>query len=116
MFLQLEIDHYGRLIASLSEGAKSATATASDPIEAAADLAGALDAVQQSGLGESYWLESQGEYRWLFRRSGDRVRIVVLWSAGVVTGWEHVFETECDLSALVRQATAELQKVQTVKA
>jgi hypothetical protein len=48
-----------------------------------------------NGQGECFWHEAAGDYRWLFRSEGDRMRVVVLWSIGTMTGWEHRFWVEC---------------------
>lgn len=112
MLLHFATDEFGRLIATVTHGDKSAVVTARDRGEAAADLLGALDSLASTGLGESFWPEAQGEYRWLFRRRGDTVHLVVLWCAGVVTGWEHVFEAVCDTGAFLDQAVASLRAAQ----
>ena len=108
MRLHLETDEFDRLIATLTDGTKTALVTGRDSASAAADLGGALDALVESGIGESFWLESHGEYRWLLRRNGERVRVVVLWSNGVVTGWQQVFDVECDFARFVDECRREL--------
>ena len=37
-----------------------------------------------------------GDYRWLFRREGKTMRVVILKSLGTLTGWENCFWVECD--------------------
>jgi hypothetical protein len=32
----------------------------------------------------------------MFRRNDDRLTVVVLWSAGTLTGWQHIFRTDTD--------------------
>ena len=89
--LQLQLDELGRVIARLSKGKSSATVTSSAAAGAIADLAAAFEDTVRDGCGECYWPEGGGDYRWLFRRTGERVAVVVLWCANPVTGWEHVF-------------------------
>jgi hypothetical protein len=57
-------------------------------------------------LGECFWKEGGGEYRWVFRRDGESVRVAVLWSAGVMTGWEHVFWAECPVGEVAKLTAA----------
>lgn len=92
--LQLRLDDPGRVIAELSCGASRATVTSSAAGEAIADLAAAWEDTVRDGCGECYWPEGGGDYRWLFRRNGERVSVVLLWCANPVTGWEHVFWAE----------------------
>lgn len=94
--LDLQLDELGRVIASLSRGPAKATVTSSTAAEAIADLAAAFDDTLRDGCGECYWPEGGGDYRWLFRRNGPIVSVVILWCANPVTGWEHVFWAETD--------------------
>lgn len=89
--LELRYDDLRRVLASLTSGKSHATVTSSAAAEAIADLAAAFEDTVRDGCGECYWPEGGGDYRWLFRRNGERVSVVVLWCANPVTGWEHVF-------------------------
>ena len=111
MDLMFETDEYHRIICTLVDAAQSATVTASNVPEAAEDLWDALQSAASSGLGECFWQEQAGVYRWLFRRDGDRVTLVVLWSTGTITGWEHVFRSECDLAWLSTRMTEDLSRL-----
>ena len=110
MDLLFETDEYHRIICTLVDEAQAATVTASNVPEAAADLRDALESASGSGLGECFWQEQAGVYRWLFRRNGARVTVVVLWSTGVITGWEQVFRSECDLAWLTGRIGEELAR------
>jgi hypothetical protein len=92
--LELRLDDLGRVIAELRCGASQATVTAAKAGEAIADLAAAWEDTVRDGCGECYWPEGGGDYRWLFRRSGDCVSVVVLWCVNPITGWEHIFWAE----------------------
>ena len=108
MDLMLETDEHGRIICTIVDGRQAATVTASNMPDAASELPKALERARASGLGECWWEEQGGAYRCLFRRDGDRVTVVVLWSTGTITGWEHVFRSECDLAWLATRITEEL--------
>lgn len=104
-------DPFGRLTCDVSNGPETAVVTASDLPRAIGDLSAALSALERNGIAECYWPEGAGEYRWVFRRDTDRVRLAILWSTGTVTGWEHVFWSECDLNLLVNLLRREMDHV-----
>lgn len=93
-------DEFGGLVCALADGKTEGTARASDPEQAVADLLGAVDTVDVGGTGECFWLRESGAYRWLIRRRDESAQLVVLWSAGTLTGWENVFWTNCEWGAL----------------
>jgi hypothetical protein len=103
-------DQFGRLSCDLVDDETAAVVTASDTEQAKAALVAALDRVRETGLSECFWHERLGEYRWVFRREDDLVRVAVLWSTGTLTGWEHVFWTECDLESFVSALRTELTR------
>jgi len=106
MRLRLETDSYNRLICTFEDTGR--VATASHAGEAAGSLDAALREALASGLGECFWQEACGEYRWMLRRNGDRIRIAVMWSSGIVTGWENVHWEDCDAGALAGELTRAL--------
>lgn len=90
----------GRLVCELTDGSVHATVTAADAEEAAADFLTAVTDAHQSDVSECFWHEAGGDYRWMFCRRGDRVDVAVMWCAGVITGWQHVFRAECPTEEL----------------
>ena len=111
MTVHFATDEFDRLTCQLERGAIKATATASNRRDAQSDMEKALASLEQGGLGECFWQEAAGEYRWVFRREGENVRVAVLWSAGVMTGWEHVFWAECAMAPVVEQMRHSLSAV-----
>jgi len=95
-------DALGRLICDLSHLVSHATVTSSDAAAAAAGLRDALDSVALQGTGECFWPEAGGDYRWMFRKEDGTLTLVVLWSSGTLTGWEHVFWGQADLEPFTR--------------
>jgi hypothetical protein len=114
MPLAIETDDFGRMICSLIEGPKTALVTAAAFAKASSDLWDALDQVEPRGLGECYWAENTGEYRCVFRRTGENIRVAVMWSIGTMTGWEHVFWAECEAGGFLAQAREELLKTRAL--
>ncbi len=102
-------DHYGRLVFTLSFRGREAVVTASDAVTAAGSLLDAVDDVQQTGFAECFWPEPNGEYRWMLRRSGERLTVVVLWSIGTLTGWDHVVDDETDFEGFASQVRRGLE-------
>ena len=98
MQVTLKGDCFGRVVGTIEHNGAQATVTCSDPRSAITDLRLALESAVTDEVGECFWREATGEYRWLFRREGGKMRIVILWSNGTLTGWEHRFWAECDAS------------------
>jgi len=95
MQLSLHCDPFGRVVGMIAHNGAQATVTSSDAASALAELQSAVASAVSGGMGECFWHEAAGDYRWLFRREGDTMRVVVLWSIGTLTGWEHRFWVEC---------------------
>lgn len=109
MELSLDIDPAGRFVCRLAGDGQQATVTASN-VNAAEDLLAALEDARDGGYGECFWEEQGGEYRWLFRRAEAGLTVVVLWSTGTLTGWEHVFRATADLDVLAAQVRRDLSR------
>ena len=100
-----------RLICVVTDGPVTATATSSQASTAAAEFLAALQEARDSGLGECFWHEQAGDYRWMFCRHDDRVDVALMWCAGVITGWRHIFRADCRLSQLMDAANRELERL-----
>jgi hypothetical protein len=109
MDLVLDIDDAGRFVCQISDGSTKAIITASN-LPAADDLLAAMADARETGYGECLWVEQGGDYRWMLRRRDGLATVVVLWSTGTLTGWEHVFRGECDLDWLGERLTSELAR------
>jgi hypothetical protein len=110
MEFTLATDVLGRLSCAMSDGQTAATVSASNRRAASSDLMEAIEGAASTGYGECYWQQAEGEYRWMFRREGARVRVAVLWSTGTLTGWEHVFWSECDFEPFARHVRDEVAR------
>jgi len=89
-------DAFGRVLGTIAHDGAQATVSGSDSLSAMADLRLAVDSAIAHDHGECFWREALGEYRWLFRREGRTMRVVILRSTGTLTGWEHCLWAECD--------------------
>jgi len=106
-----------QLVAFLSDDASATEVAAPNGDAAGRVLMNALDAAASSGYGECFWPEQTGQYWWMFNRyddtSGPRVEVVVMWSTGAVTGWQHVFRSSDDLADLSGRVASALAALTT---
>jgi hypothetical protein len=107
MNLTLETDPFGRIVCSVEVGDRPVLVTSSKPSLARAELRAAVEDVRNTGYGECTWPEAVGEYKWMFRRQGDRVTVVSLWSSGTLTGWQHVLRETTDFETFTSRVEAE---------
>jgi hypothetical protein len=111
MDLAITTDSFGRLVCTVQdEDGPHAPITASDTVTATLELLAAVQDAHDEGYGECLWNEAAGQYRWMLRRHGARVTVVVLWSSGTVTGWQHVVHTETDFAQFAARVRAELMR------
>lgn len=110
MHLSFDLDS-SRLICNVTDGRVGATATAAHASGAATEFLAALQDACDAGLGECFWHEQGGDYRWMFCRRGDQVDVALMWCDGVITGWRHVFRAECALEQLVIDTHRELERL-----
>lgn len=111
MEITITTDETGHLVCTLDDGVAKALVTASNTPGAGEDLLAALDEARDTGLGECLWEVPGGEYRWMFRREGERLTVAVMWSAGVITGWQHVFRSDCEAEPFAERAEAQVASV-----
>jgi len=107
MAIGLSLDDEGHLRCDVG----GSLVTAYDAAASADALLGALDRVESQGAGDCFWHHATGQYRWAFRKENGTVRIAVMWSTGVVTGWEHVWWGEADWAAFSSEARGEIARI-----
>jgi hypothetical protein len=95
MQVTLRGDSFGRVVGTIVYHGAETTVTGSDHDSAIRDLRVAVESALTHGHGECFWHEAMVDYRWLFRREGSTMRIVIVQSAGTLTGWEHCLWAEC---------------------
>jgi hypothetical protein len=96
----LSAGDHGHLICEVSFGAQQATVSCFDLEQGVHDLDLAFHDALRDGVGECYWREATGEYRWVFRKTEPgMVRVALLWSHGAMTGWDQLIWTETDAAA-----------------
>jgi hypothetical protein len=92
MDLRLTLDPHDVLVVHLSEGDLE-TAVSVHPSRAGAEsLQRALHAAIADGYGECFWPGlSGGQYWWIFKRDGEALETIAMWTRGGAALWEHVF-------------------------
>jgi hypothetical protein len=98
----------GRLVCRLTDADGEHYLGASSREDAAQELGDALDDLEKNGTGECYWCDDASEYRWVFKRDGDLVKVAVLRLTGVVPGYQHVAWVEEEAAELVGSLRAAL--------
>jgi len=107
-----DTDGNGYLLCRLSAGGSETLISAATVADAAADLLSAAEAaVDPVGYGECDWWGPNGSYRWMLRRRGHTLTVVVMWNAGAITGYQHVFREECDAAWFAERVSAEAGRV-----
>ena len=110
MDIRIDIDGPGRIIGHLREGAIETTVTSANSSAAATALMRALQQAKAEGDSQCFWHEPTGQYWWMFRLDGALLEVVVLWSSGTVTGWQHVFRAANEVDHLFNRVRDELAK------
>jgi hypothetical protein len=108
--IRIDIDGPGRITGHLREGSVETTVTSANSSAAAAALVSALEQAKAEGDSQCFWHEPTGQYWWMFRREGALLEVVVLWSSGTVTGWQHVFRAADEVDHLIERVREELAK------
>lgn len=111
MDLRLSLDHHGRLICRLTDGGVETEATSADPDAAGAALAAAFEDARESGYGECFWPEAEGHYWWMLRHADGALDVVVMWSRGGATGWQHAFRASEDVEHFAQRLGEELDRL-----
>jgi hypothetical protein len=108
MNITMTMEEPARLVATLREGETETAAHGAHGKAAATELLRAIEEARTTGYGECFWHEVTGQYWWMFRREETRVEVVVLWSSGAVTGWQHVFRATDEIGWLADRVREQL--------
>lgn len=95
-------DEFGRVVGTIAHNGAQAAVSGSDRASAMEDLRLAAESAVEGGHGECFWHEAMVDTRWLFRKEGGIMRVVIIRSTGTLTGWEHCFWAECPVEEFQR--------------
>lgn len=110
MKFAFEAEAGGRLLCRLEDSDGSHLISSSQAGEAQAELMAALEDLETSSSSECYWRDDACDYRWLFKREGERLRLAILRLTGVCPGYQHVAWTEEDAAPLLAEIRTALQR------
>jgi hypothetical protein len=99
---------HGRMVCTIDDAGNHAVITAGDAVNASLELLAAVQDAEESGYGDCLWQEASGDYKWMLRRNGDTVTVAIMWSSGVVTGWQHVIRGDTSFGGFAEQVRGEL--------
>ena len=103
MDLRLSLDPHDVLVVHLSDGADRTTVSVHPSHAGVQSLSRALDAALVDGYGECFWPGMPGgQYWWMFKRDGETLETIAMWTRGGAALWEHVFRAT-DAAAWVRE-------------
>lgn len=92
MDVRLSIEPQDQLVVRLREGDAETDVAVPQAGPGAESLTRALDDAIARGYGECFWpAVTGGHYWWMFRRDATMLEVVVMWSRGGASGWQHVF-------------------------
>jgi hypothetical protein len=92
MDLRLTLDPYDVLVVQLSEGDLATMVSVYPSRPGVESLQRALRAAIADGYGECFWPGlSGGQYWWIFKRDGQTLETIAMWTRGGAALWEHVF-------------------------
>ena len=92
MELYLTTEPPDHLFVHLLDGADETVVAVGQARGGAASITRAVNDAMSAGYGECFWpgLEG-GQYWWMFRRDGDSMDVIAMWTRGGAALWEHVF-------------------------
>jgi hypothetical protein len=114
MHIVLERPDARRLVAHIREGDVIVDVPGWQPEQASAGLLAALESARKDGFGECQWLEPTGQYWWMLKREDERLEVVIMYSAGVVPGWQHVFRAVDEMDYIHELVRGELARNQLI--
>ncbi len=110
MRFSLGRDDFGRLECRIGDAQEEHSVYAAEAEAALADLAAALGDLEISGAGECIWLISSGQYRWVFRRQGEMVRLAAMFLHSVAVGYQRVCWGEHPAAEALERCRAEIRR------
>jgi len=92
MDVRLALEAHDELIVHLRDGEQQTSVSVPRSRPGIQSLTRALDAALTDGHGECFWpCTTGGQYWWMFKRDGDSLEVIVMWTRGGASLWEHVF-------------------------
>src|SRR5512133_1084838 len=103
MQLAISRDPSGRISCAIDDAGNRAVVTGGDAVNASLELLAAIQDAEDSEYGDCLWQEATGDFKWMLRRNGETLTVAVMWSSGVVTGWQHVIRGDTNFADFADQ-------------
>jgi hypothetical protein len=95
------------LIVHLRDGQDETSVTVPQSRPGVMSLTRALEDALSEGHGECFWpCTTGGQYWWMLQCTGASIEVIVMWTRGGASLWEHVFRAT-DATAWVQQRWSE---------
>src|SRR6185436_14020832 len=92
MDIRLERAGHDELIVHLKDGTVETSVSVPQSRPGATSLRRALNAALTDGQGECFWpCTTGGQYWWVFKHEQTAMEVIVMWTRGGASLWEHVF-------------------------
>lgn len=113
MNLRLSIEPHDTLVVHLQEGKEKGTVAVHPSRAGATSLLRAVDAALTEGYGECFWPGAPGgQHWWIFKRDGESMEVIAMWTRGGASLWEHVFRATDSAGFVEEQLTSEIDRLE----
>jgi hypothetical protein len=90
--LRLSIEPHDTLVVYLRDADREVSVPVRPASAGLASLSRAVGDAITTGYGECFWPGMPGgQYWWIFKRDGDAMEVIAMWTRGGASLWEHVF-------------------------
>jgi hypothetical protein len=111
MKFAFQADPGDRLLCHLEDADGAHLISSAAAGSAQAELIAALEDLESSPSAECYWQDDACDYRWVFKREGEHLKLAILRLTGVCPGYQHVAWTEEESTPLLASIRTALQSV-----
>jgi len=113
MDVQFTLEPHDELVVRLRDGADATSVSVPQSRPGAESLMRALDAALADGHGECFWpCTTGGQYWWMFKRDDAALEVIVMWTRGGASLWEHVFRATDSVDWVRAHIVQELDRLE----
>ena len=115
MDVRFEREGHDGLVVHLKDGAVQTSVSVPQSRPGATSLRRALESALRDAHGECFWpCTTGGQYWWMFQRDGAAPEVIVMWTRGGASLWEHVFRATESVDWVRTRFTEELDRLGAV--
>src|SRR5689334_22515012 len=112
MNLEFELEPHDALTVRLRDGHDATTVSVPNARAGIDSLARTLGQAIANGYGECFWPSLDGgHYWWMLKTDQGTLEVVLMWSRGGASGWQHVFRVTDAASWVHDRVTAEAERI-----